>query len=77
MVLPHNEDHIFFADLKWSGLDFMSVRLGYEGMERKADYQTDASEDALNQQFAYAAQKRDTFKATVDLFPMDCIEYES
>ena len=28
---------------------------------------------ALNQQFAYAAQKRDTFKATVDLFPMDAL----
>ncbi len=73
MVLPHNGDHIFFADMKWTGLDFLSARLAYEGMERKADYQTDASEDALNQQFAYAAQKRDTFKATVDLFPMDAL----
>jgi MtrB/PioB family decaheme-associated outer membrane protein len=73
VVLPHNEDHIFFADLKWTGLDFLSVRLAYEGMERKADYQTDASEDDLNQQFAYAAQKRDTFKATVDLFPLDAL----
>jgi MtrB/PioB family decaheme-associated outer membrane protein len=73
VVLPHNGDRIFFADVKWSGLDFLSARLAYEGMDRKADYQTDASEVALNQQFAYAAQKRDTFKATVDLFPMDAL----
>jgi len=69
-VLPHNRDHIFNADMKWTGLDFLSVRLAYEGMDRKADYQTAASEAALNRQFSYAAQKRDTFKATVDLFPM-------
>ncbi|MEN6421265.1 MAG: MtrB/PioB family outer membrane beta-barrel protein [Smithella sp.] len=72
-VLPHNEDHIFFTELKWTGLDFLSARLAYEGMNRKADYRTDASEDALNQQFAYAAQKRDTFKATVDLFPINAL----
>ena len=73
LVLPHNEDHIFFANMKWTGLDFLSARLGYEGMKRKADYQTGASEISLNQQFAYAAQKRDTFKAGVDLFPLDAL----
>ena len=39
LVLPYNEDHLFFANLKWTGLDFLSARLGYEGMARKADYQ--------------------------------------
>lgn len=49
VVLPYNGDHIFFADIKWSGIDFLTARLAYEGMDRKADYQTNASEIALNQ----------------------------
>jgi MtrB/PioB family decaheme-associated outer membrane protein len=73
LVLPHNEDHIFFANMKWTGLNFLSARIGYEGMKRNADYQTGASESSLNQQFAYAAQKRDTFKAGVDLFPLSSL----
>jgi MtrB/PioB family decaheme-associated outer membrane protein len=73
LVLPHNKDHIFNADMKWTGLDFLSARLAYEGMERKADYRTAASEAALNRPFAYAAQKRDVFRATVDLFPLPAL----
>ena len=73
VILPHNDDHIFFANMKWTGLDFMSARIGYEGMKREADYQTAASKNSLNQQFAYAAQKRDTFKAGVDFFPLDAL----
>lgn len=72
-ALPYNEDHIFFADVKWTGLAFMSVRLAYEGMERKVDYRTEASEDLLYQQFSYAAQGSDTVTAAVDLFPIDAL----
>ncbi len=71
LVLPYNTDNIYFADLKYTGLDFMSARVGYERLGRGADYRTEESRNRLNRLFAYAAQDRDTFKAAVDLYPVD------
>jgi MtrB/PioB family decaheme-associated outer membrane protein len=70
-VLPDNTDNIFSADLRWSGLGFATFRLGYERLWRSADYRTPESQNVLFRNFAYAAQDRDTFKASVDLSPMD------
>ena len=61
------------ADLKWTGIDMISARIGYERLERSADYRTPESRDALNRKFAYAAQDRDTFKAALDLSPTDVL----
>jgi hypothetical protein len=69
--LPYNTDNIYFANLKWNRFDRITPRVGYERMERSADYQSTQSELALNKKFAYAAQDRDTFKAAVDLLPTD------
>jgi MtrB/PioB family decaheme-associated outer membrane protein len=73
LILPYNGDNLFFAGLKWSGIDFLAARVGYEGLKRSTDYRTPESEGMLNRKFAYAAQNRDTFTATVDLFPMDSL----
>lgn len=73
LSLPYNTDNLFFADLKWTGLDYLSARVGYEGLGRGADYRTPASESVLNRKFAYAAQNRDTLKAVVDLSPTDAL----
>jgi len=70
-ILPSNLDNIFYADLKWSGVDFMEARVGYERLERDAHYKTAASEAYPAKRFAYAAQKRDMVKAMVDIFPLD------
>lgn len=70
---PYNRDNIYFADLKWSGMDMISAGIGYERLNRDADYRTPQSEDVLNKKFAYAAQDRDTFKATVDVSPADTV----
>lgn len=70
-VLPYNTDNIYFTDLKWTGLDFMSARLGYERLARGADYRTIESQDSLYRMFSYSAQDRDTYKASVDLYPTD------
>lgn len=69
----YNSDNIYFADLKWTGLDTISAGIGYERLERGADYRTSESEDALNRKFAYAPQDRDTFKATIDVSPVDTV----
>lgn len=73
VALPYNSDNIYFADLKWSGMDTISAGISYERLERDADYRTPESQDILNRKFAYAAQDRDTFKATVDVSPADMV----
>ncbi len=70
-VLPFNTDNVYFADLKWSGLDFMAFKVGYEKLDRDADYQNSQTKAQLGKVFAYAAQDRDTYKASVDVLPLD------
>ena len=77
-VLPHNKDNIYTVELRWSGLDFATLKAGYEFMDREADYQTSESKndphDPSNR-FAYAGQDRDTFKIGVDVYPTDNLSF--
>jgi MtrB/PioB family decaheme-associated outer membrane protein len=70
-VLPFNKDNIYSVELKWNGLDFMDLRVGYEKLDRDAQYRTAETAVALARRFAYAAQNRDTYKAHIDIFPLD------
>jgi MtrB/PioB family decaheme-associated outer membrane protein len=72
-ILPDNEDNIFSVGLRWSGLQFVTFRLGYERLGRSADYRTPESQNVLFRNYAYAGQVRDTFKASMDLAPTDDI----
>ena len=73
LALPHNEDDVYSVDLRWTGLNYLTARVGYEFLDRDADYRNAQSSAALNKQFAYAAQERDTFKVGVDLAPLDAL----
>jgi MtrB/PioB family decaheme-associated outer membrane protein len=67
LILPSNRDRTYFAQLKWSQLEFMDIMVGFERLNRdefKAPVQT-------NKMYAYAAQERDTFKTSVDVFPLE------
>lgn len=68
VALPDNKDYIESVDLKWTGLDFLSARVGYERLNRSADF---PFATPTNRRFAYAGQGRDTYKASVDLFPVE------
>jgi MtrB/PioB family decaheme-associated outer membrane protein len=70
-VLPYNTDNTYFADLDWTGLDFMSAKIGYERLTRNTHFRTDESRNLPFRMYSYSAQDRDTFKAAVDLFPID------
>ncbi|HUL38364.1 MAG TPA: MtrB/PioB family outer membrane beta-barrel protein, partial [Thermodesulfobacteriota bacterium] len=39
-VPPDNTDNIWSADLKWSGLDFLTARVGYQKLYRDADFES-------------------------------------
>ena len=70
-ILPFNKDNIYFVNLKWSGVDFLEARVGYEKLDRDAQYRTVQSEINPARLFAYAAQNRDTFKAILDISPLE------
>ena len=74
-ILPFNMDNILFVDLKWSGVDFLEARVGYENLDRDAHYRTADSFANPAKRFAYAAQNRDTVKAAVDVFPLENLNF--
>jgi len=74
-ILPFNMDNILFVDLKWSGLDFLEARVGYENLDRDAHYRTLQSAQNLSKRFSYAAQNKNTVKAAVDLFPLENLNF--
>jgi len=75
LVLPYNKDNIYFAELRWSGLDWMDLRLGYERMDRKAKERTPQADAQPNKMYAYDSQDRDTIKASIDFFPWESLNF--
>jgi hypothetical protein len=75
LVLPYSKDNIYSVDLRWGGLDFMAFKVGYEKLDRDADYQTSESEARTAKIFSYAAQDRDTYKASLDIFPLENLNF--
>ena len=73
LILPFNKDNIYSVDLRWEGLDFIAFKVGYEKLDRDADYRTPESHAQLNKIFSYAAQDRDTYKASIDIFPLESL----
>lgn len=71
--IPSNDDYLYNAGLRWSGLSFMVARLGYERLNRGADFEGQNLGDAEPwiRRFDAASQTRDTVKATLDFFPME------
>ncbi len=70
-VLPFNTDNVYFADLKWGGLDFLEARVGYERFDRDTNYRTLESQGDVSRRFSYAAQNKNTYKALLDIFPLE------
>jgi MtrB/PioB family decaheme-associated outer membrane protein len=74
-ILPNDTDNIYNVDLRWTGLDFLSARVGYEKLDRDANYQTVESEVNPAKRYYYASQNRNTFKASVDVFPIENLNF--
>ena len=73
--IPEDRDDTYSAELKWTKLDFMAAKVGYERFNRRADFQVPAGGstdiETFIRRFDAAGQNRDTYKAGIDLFPMD------
>lgn len=73
--LPENKDDLFTVDLRWSGLDFMVVKVGYEGLYRDAKFRASTDPNKIVEtyvrRFDAAAMNRITYKASIDLSPIE------
>ncbi len=75
---PKNRENLFDVGVKWSGLKFMNTKVGYEYLDRAAEFgvpltlvPTDF--EAWVRRFDAAAQIRNTYKASFEFFPMDTL----
>ncbi|HZV82398.1 MAG TPA: MtrB/PioB family outer membrane beta-barrel protein [Geobacteraceae bacterium] len=71
-------DDIYAVNLRWSGLDFLTLRTGYERVNRQMDraVQDDPDEAAVEsfiRRYDVAPMHRDSFKASVDISPLDSL----
>jgi len=71
--IPDNRDDLFSAELRWKGVDFLAARIGYERLDRKAEFlPTDPTDiETFIRRFDAAGKIRDTYKANLDFFPTD------
>lgn len=72
--IPENKDNTYKVDLRWNGLDSMVARVGYERLNRAADFEgaTDPNDiEFWVRRFDAAAQNRDTYKASLDIAPIE------
>ena len=71
--IPDNRDDLFSAELRWKGFDFLTARVGYERLDRRADFQmTDPTNiETFIRRFDAAGKSRNTYKANLDFFPTD------
>ncbi|MEW6002277.1 MAG: MtrB/PioB family outer membrane beta-barrel protein [Nitrospirota bacterium] len=80
--VPENKDDIYSFDLKWTGLDFMNIKVGYEKMHRTAEFhapevgpeEPDFIETFVGR-FDVAAKERDTYRASVEVSPIESLNF--
>ena len=78
--VPENKDDIYSVNLKWSGLDFLTVKAGYEKMHRSADFHAPGvpSDDpeyieTFMRRFDVASKDSDTYKISMDIYPTESL----
>lgn len=84
--LPETTDNTYSLALKWNGVDFMSAKVAYERLNRSADHQIGTTLFATDQatanvvenysrRFDAAPMERDTYKASVDIYPLETLSF--
>ena len=76
--IPEDRDDIYGAELKWSGLDFMTARVGYGRLDRRAEFHAPAVGtndptyiETFIRRFDAASKYQDTYKTGLDIFPTE------
>ncbi|HUL24034.1 MAG TPA: MtrB/PioB family outer membrane beta-barrel protein, partial [Thermodesulfobacteriota bacterium] len=53
--------------------DFLTARVGYQKLYRDADFESPTIPN--NRRYAYAGQDRSTYRASVDIFPIENLNF--
>jgi len=72
--IPRTQDDTYAVELRWSGVEFMVARLGYERLNRSGDFvppEDLTSVDLWVRRFDAASQQKDTWKVVLDFFPLE------
>ena len=74
--VDETNDDIYTVNLRWSGLDFLTARAGYERVNRQMDRAIpddpdEAEIESFVRRYDVAPMHRDSFKASVDISPLD------
>lgn len=80
---PETADDIYGINAKWTGLDYLALKMVYERMDRDSDWHqltlATGDQNASNaiepyvRRFDAATQNRDTFKLGMDITPCDYV----
>jgi len=77
--LPKNRDNLLDVGLKWSGVSFMMAKVGYERLDRAAEFaisQNPAVDlEPWIRRYDAAARERDTYKASLEFFPLESLSF--
>ena len=78
--VKETNDDIYVVNLRWSGLDILTLRTGYERVNRQMDRAIpdepdEAEVESYVRRFDVAPMHRDAFKASVDISPMDNLNF--
>lgn len=81
--IPKNKDNIYDIGLRWSGVDFMVAKIAYQRLQRRADFEAPtvtSATDGANietyvRRYDAAGKDQDTYKASVELFPMEDLNF--
>lgn len=77
--LPKNRDNLYDVGLKWSGLDLMTVKVGYERLDRAADFTATATGisplEPFLRRFDGAPRERDTYRTSLEFFPLESLNF--
>jgi MtrB/PioB family decaheme-associated outer membrane protein len=78
--LPRNRDNLVDVNLKWSGLDFAVLKVGYENLHRSAVFNSPPGPvvdlEPWIRRFDAAPLYRDTFKASAEFFPVENLDID-
>ncbi len=83
--IPSTKDNVYSAELRWNGLDLLTPKISYERLERLAQYgppySLDQAISPTHVNFPQvtmvdgAKERRDTYKAAVDVNPLDNLNF--
>ena len=74
---PENNDNLYRFDIRWSGLDFMVAKAGYERLDREAQFEANPAVaiELYERRYDVAAKKQDTYKASLEFFPLENLNF--